>query len=182
MFVLFFLNFCILGKEIPDNPDIHHRIRRFVLTKNSKLSFDFNFLMPVPVMGSMDVLGIIEVPVSVEVTNDTFEWTPISLPYFVMSAPPPALPLPMFPKPFHDPEDAVKHLNHHNYYVHHVVKRHTSRIAMQHRRDLLQTIITSLEELGIDGSSCVHRFICQLAHSPLVMETPIHEILHFLLS
>lgn len=162
--------------------DNHHRVRRFILTKNSKLSFDFNYMMPVPVMGSMDVLGIIEVPVSVAMTNDTFEWTPISLPYFVMSSPPPAVPLPMFPKVFHDPEEAVKYLSHHNHYVHSVVKRHTRRIANQHRSDILSSVIASLQEFGIDGESCVHRFICQLADSPLLIETPIHEVIHHIFS
>ena len=51
-----------------------HRIRRFVFTKNSKVSFDFNFLRPVPIMGQMDVMGVVEVPVSVTMDNDTFNW------------------------------------------------------------------------------------------------------------
>lgn len=52
----------------------HHRVRRFIFTKNSKVSFDFNFLRPVPIMGQMDVMGIVEVPVSVIMDNDTFNW------------------------------------------------------------------------------------------------------------
>lgn len=176
---VFIIRFAMLDSVLSDG---HHRVRRFTMTKNSKLSFDFNFLMPVPVMGSMDVLGIIEVPVSVAVTNDTFDWTPISLPYFVMSAPPPALPLPMFPKVFHDPEEAVKYLSHHNHYVHQVVKRHTRRVSFQHRKDILTTVIDSLEEFGVDGGSCIHRYICQLAHSPLLIESPFHEIIHHIFS
>lgn len=161
-----------------ENPNQEQRVRRFANNnRNSRLSFDFNFLMPVPVMNSMDVLGVFEVPVSVAVTNETFDWTPINLPYFVMSAPPPALPMPVFPKVFHDPTEAVNHLNHHNYYIHHLVKRHTTKTAVQHRRDIFFTIISSLEELGVDGWSCIHRIICQLSHSPLLMETPIHEVI-----
>lgn len=59
----------VLGSD-----DDHHRVRRFIFTKNSKVSFDFNFLRPVPIMGQMDVMGIVEVPVSVIMDNDTFNW------------------------------------------------------------------------------------------------------------
>jgi hypothetical protein len=150
----------------------HHRVRRFIFTKNSKVSFDFNFLRPVPIMGQMDVMGIVEVPVSVIMDNDTFNWqveafyhqsviqfkhafhfpncfpqthrTPVSLPYFVMSGPPAPLPLPMFPSVFHSPEDALGHVPNHSYYVHRMVRRQASIVSSQHRRDILRTIGTSL--------------------------------------
>lgn len=131
----------------------HHRVRRFALTKDSRLAFDFNLLMPVPILGSMDVLGVVEIPVSVVMTNDTFSWTPITLPYFVMpSSPPIHSPLPPLSS-FSSNDDSLPLFNfnsnnpNHNYYsVHHIVKRNAASVASRHRIDLLTGIASSLNE------------------------------------
>ena len=145
----------------------NHRVRRFALSQDSKLAFDFNLLMPVPVLGSMDVLGIVEIPVTVTMTNDSFSWTPISLPYFVMSPPAPIQspiqsplqsplqspiqsPLPFFTSfnPF-DTQSSSYNFNHpnHNYFsVHHIVKRNAASMASRHRIDFLSGIASCLDE------------------------------------
>lgn len=137
-----------------------HRVRRFALSRDSKLAFDFNLLMPVPVLGSMDVLGIVEIPVTVTMANDSFSWTPISLPYFVMSPPTPIQsPLPFLssfnpsdtqssshnqsPLPF---LSSYNHPNHNYFSVHHIVKRNAASIASRHRIDLLSGIASCLDE------------------------------------
>lgn len=105
----------------------------------------------------------------------------------------------MFPSVFHAPEDAVRHVPNHSYYVHKMVRRQASRVASQHRRDIFRGIVSSLvslltvsrlvanslslqEEFGIDGTACVCRFICQLSHAPLLIETPLHEVLEHVLT
>lgn len=74
LFVLLSTSTLLLPTYISGNDSDHHRVRRFIFTKNSKVSFDFNFLRPVPIMGQMDVMGIVEVPVSIIMDNDTFNW------------------------------------------------------------------------------------------------------------
>ena len=168
-----------------------NRVRRLAANENAKMSFDFNFLMPVPVMGSMDVQGVVEVPVSVSLTNESFNWSPITLPYFVLQnqptqGKPASSPLPVpFPAVFHAPEDAVKFLqNHqnHQFYLHQVVKRQASEISSRHRGEFLSGIASTLEQLGLNGTSCIGKFICQLSHAPLLVETVIHEIIAHILS
>lgn len=183
--LLFYL--CLLLKQCKCN-----RVRRLAANENAKMSFDFNFLMPVPVMGSMDVQGVVEVPVSVSLTNESFNWSPITLPYFVLQNQPqtqpgkPASPLPVpFPAVFHAPEDAVKFLqNHqnHQFYLHQVVKRQASEMSSRHRGEFLYGIASTLEQLGLNGTSCIGKFICQLSHAPLLVETVIHEIIAHILS
>ena len=136
----------------------NHRVRRFALSQDSKLAFDFNLLMPVPVLGSMDVLGIVEIPVTVTMSNDSFSWTPISLPYFVMSPPAPIqspIQSPIQPIPFltsFNPSDTqpsssynFNHPNHNYFSVHHIVKRNAASMASRHRIDFLSGIASSLD-------------------------------------
>lgn len=168
-----------------------NRVRRLAANENAKMSFDFNFVMPVPVMGSMDVQGVVEVPVSVSLTNESFNWSPITLPYFVLQnspsqGKPSSSPLPVpFPAVFHAPEDAVKFMqNHqnHQFYLHQVVKRQASEISSRHRSEFLYGIASTLEQIGLNGTSCIAKFICQLSHAPLLVETVIHEIIAHILS
>ena len=167
------------------------RVRRLAANENAKMSFDFNLLVPVPVMGSMDVQGVVEVPVSVSLTNESFNWAPVTLPYFVMANQaqnhaPAALPVP-FPAVFHAPEEALKYLKNHQHphqihYLHQVVKRQASEVSARHRSEFLSGLASLLEELGLDGTSCISKFICQLARAPLLPETVIHEIISHLLA
>lgn len=150
--ILLFITLFPMSMSVGGNVD-HHRVRRLALTKDSKLAFDFNLLMPVPILGSMDVLGVVEIPVSVVMTNDTFLWTPISIPYLVMS---PAATIQS--PPLHIPSSVTSNddsstffpfnLNpSHNYFsVHHIVKRNAARVAARHRIDLLSGIASSLNE------------------------------------
>ena len=167
-----------------------NRVRRLAANENAKMSFDFNLLVPVPVMGSMDVQGVVEVPVTVSLTNESFNWAPITLPYFVManqpqSSAPAAVPVP-FPAVFHAPEDALKflqnHQHHHQFYLHQVVKRQANEISARHRSEFLTGIASLLEEMGINGTSCISKFICQLSQAPLLIETVIHEIIAHILA
>lgn len=185
-FVLSIFAICYLFNKCQGN-----RVRRLAANENAKMSFDFNLLVPVPVMGSMDVQGVVEVPVSVSLSNESFNWAPITLPYFVManqghrSPGPAAVPVP-FPAVFHAPEEALKflqnHQNHHQFYLHQVVKRQASEISSRHKSELLTGIASLLQELGLDGFSCISKFICQLSQAPLLVETVIHEVIAHLLT
>lgn len=123
------------------------------MTRDSKIAFDFNLMMPVPILGSMDVLGVVEIPVSVVMTNDSFSWTPITLPYLVMApATPIQSPLPILSS-FSANDDSSplfpynsQHPNHNYFSIHHIVKRNTAIAASRHRIDLLSGIAASLNE------------------------------------
>ncbi|KAI1301538.1 hypothetical protein HDE_02976 [Halotydeus destructor] len=238
-----------------DNSTHHHRVRRFIFTKDSQVSFDLELMIPIPMLGSIDVKAIFGIPLTVTMQNDTFTWNPISIPYIVMPPPPEpiAIPLPAYPPPVlpnHYPsynpyqnqyqqqsyaqpnpypqqpnayQNAAMDPSHqasqrrwnvqpyqrsfvpqsqtsneqqqqasqeneklHNYVdpnlFHHRMQRHTRAAANIHRLDLFTSLASSLSEYGLDGKSCILQSICQLAQAPLLIETPLHEVLEHILT
>lgn len=55
----------VLNDVAPDNVTHHHRVRRFLFTQNSQVSFDLNLMIPIPMLGSIDVDAIFEIPLTV---------------------------------------------------------------------------------------------------------------------
>lgn len=84
--------FCLLkatesSDASPSSQVSHHRVRRFLFTQNSTVSFDINLALPIPMLGSIDIMAVFEIPLTVTMLNDTFQWNPIQIPFVVLPPP-----------------------------------------------------------------------------------------------
>ncbi|XP_054160217.1 uncharacterized protein LOC128958394 [Oppia nitens] len=117
--------------------------------------------------------------------NDTLILNPITIPYVVMpEAQAAAVPLnyPSFLPNYYSYDTYYGTANASPYFAtHQAIKRSLDAAAAQHRYDLFNSIGDTLERYGIDGRNCIYRAICELATTPLLIESSLHEILEHIL-
>lgn len=131
-----------------EESSIHHRVRRFVFTKNSKISFDIELMIPIPSLGGVDVEIDIEFPLSITMLNDTIIFNPITVPYVVV---PEAQGIPVnypsYMPNYYSYDSYYGSPGGSPYYPHHAMKRSLSAASAQHRYDLFNSISDTLERL-----------------------------------
>ena len=135
---------CICSEDM----SAHHRVRRFVFTKNSKVSFDIDLTIPVPSLGGVDVQIDLSFPLSITMLNDTLIFNPITIPYVVVpEAVPNSVPLnfPSFMPNYYSYDSYYGSPGGSPYYAHQVMKRSIGAAAAQHRFDLFNSIAQTLE-------------------------------------
>ena len=123
-------------------PTVHHRVRRFVFTKNSKVSFDIDLSIPVPSLGGVDVQMDLSFPLSITMLNDTLIFNPITIPYVVVPDGGAAMPLnyPSFIPNYYSYDSYYGSQGGSPYFGHQALKRSIGAASAQHRYDLFTTI------------------------------------------
>ena len=129
-----------------DDQSVHHRVRRFVFTKNSKVSFDIDLSIPVPSLGGVDVQIDLSFPLSITMLNDTLIFNPITIPYVVVPDSP-SIPMnfPSYMPNYYSYDSYYGTPGGSPYYSHQVMKRSLGAAAAQHRYDLFSSIAEVLE-------------------------------------
>lgn len=131
-----------------DDRSVHHRVRRFVFTKNSKVSFDIDLTIPVPSLGGVDVQIDLSFPLSITMLNDTLIFNPITIPYVVVPESP-SIPVnyPSFMPNYYSYDSYYGSGSGSPYYSHQMMKRSLGAAAAQHRYDLFSSVAEVLERL-----------------------------------
>ena len=112
--------------------ETHHRVRRFVFAKNSKVSFDVELMLPIPSFDGVSVEAIFDFPLSITMLNDTSLFSPLLNPNSVPLGYPSFMP------------------NYYSYdtffgsgqvpYTHLIMKRSLAAASALHRYDLFNSI------------------------------------------
>ena len=142
------LNSLFMKNLYCEDQTVHHRVRRFVFTKNSKVSFDVDLSIPVPSLGGVDVQLDLSFPLSITMLNDTLIFNPITIPYVVVpAADPQAVPLnfPSFMPNYYSYDSYYGSPGGSPYFPHQAMKRSIGAASAQHRYDLFNSIGEILE-------------------------------------
>lgn len=133
----------------PEAPASHHRMRRFVFSKNSKVSFDVELDLPIPSLGGVDVEAVLEFPLTITMLNDTVLFNPITFPHIVVPQTQ-ALPLnyPSFLPNYYSYDAYFGSGSTSPFYPYNVMKRSIGAASAQHRFDLFSSISESLERFA----------------------------------
>lgn len=156
-YFLLILNTSSAEEEQRAETSTHHRVRRFAFSRNSRVAFDVNLDLPIPMMSGVDMMAKIEIPFVITMMNDTFVLNPITIPYavfpqrapIVMPASFPAFMPSFYPNklPFDDANIAsFASLNPKAFYGYHILKRSIRAASAQHRYDLFSTLSEILDE------------------------------------